>query len=74
MTRLDDIDMAMLMEEIDSESGSQKGLQGINIENPAHEKEGTMATRERPGTPRALKLIVADVVPQANHFYNKSNC
>ena len=49
---LGDIDMATLMEDVDSESGSQNGLQGVNIEDLAHAKEGSMATRERPGTPR----------------------
>ena len=44
--------MATLMEDVDSESGSQNGLQGVNIEDLAHAKEGSMATRERPGTPR----------------------
>ena len=51
---LDDIDMVTLMEDVDSESGSQNGLQGVDayVEDSAHEKEGTMATRERQGTPR----------------------
>ena len=49
---LDDIDMATLMEDVDSESGSQNGLQGVNVEDPAHEKEGAMAMQKRPGTPR----------------------
>ena len=49
---LDDIDMAMLTEDMDSESGSQNGLQGIHVGDPAHEKEGTMVTLQRPGTPR----------------------
>ena len=39
---LDDIVMATLMEDVDSESGSQTGLRGVDEEDPAHEKEGTM--------------------------------
>ena len=34
--------MAALMVDVDCESRSQNGLQGIDIEDPAHEKEGTM--------------------------------
>ena len=45
------MNMATLMEDVDSESGSQNGLQGINIDDPAHEKKGNMVTLERPGTP-----------------------
>ena len=45
------MNMATRMEDVDSESGSQKGLQGVDIDDPAHEKEGTMVTLERPGTP-----------------------
>ena len=50
---LDDIDIhvATLMEDVESESGSQNRLQGINAEDPAHEKEGTMVTLGRPRTP-----------------------
>ena len=33
---LDDIDMAMLMEDMDSESGSQNGLQALDVEDPAY--------------------------------------
>ena len=44
--------MAMLMEDMDSESGTQNGLQGVDVEDPAHKKEGTMVTLERPRTPR----------------------
>ena len=44
--------LATLMEDVDSESGSQNGLQGVNVEDLAKEKEGTMVTWERPGTPR----------------------
>ena len=43
---LDDINMATLMEDVDSECGSQNGLQGVDTEDPAHEKEGTMVTGE----------------------------
>ena len=43
--------MATLMEDMDSESGSQNELQGVEVVDPAHEKEGTMMTLERPGTP-----------------------
>ena len=46
---LDDINMAKLMEDVDSESGSQNGLRGIDVEDFTHEKEGTMVTLERPG-------------------------
>ena len=50
---LDDVDMATLVEEdVDRESGSQNGLRRVDVQDPSlHEKEGTMATRERPGTP-----------------------
>ena len=43
--------MATIMEDVDSESGSQNGLQGVDIDDPAHEKERTMVTVERPGIP-----------------------
>ena len=57
---LDNVNMATHMEEdVDSESWSQNGLRGVGVEDPSHEKKGTMATRERPGTQR--KCIVADV-------------
>ena len=40
---LDNVVMATLMEEdVDSESGSQNGLRGLHVEDPFHEKEGTM--------------------------------
>ena len=46
------VDLATLMEEdMDSDSGSHNGLRGVGVEDPSHEKEGPMATRERPGTP-----------------------
>ena len=43
--------MATLMEDVDSESRSQNGLQGVDVDDPAHEKEGTMLILERPGAP-----------------------
>ena len=46
---LDGMDMATLMKDVDSESRSQNGLQGVHVEDPAHEKEGTMMTMERQG-------------------------
>ena len=44
--------MVMLMEDVDSESRSQNGLPGVDVKDPAHEKEGVMITWERPGIPR----------------------
>ena len=43
--------MVMLMEDVDDESGSQNRLQGVDVEDPVHEKEATMVTLERPGIP-----------------------
>ena len=44
--------MATLMEDENSESSrSQNGLQGVDIDDPTIEKEGTMVTLERLGTP-----------------------
>ena len=45
--------MAMPMEDVDSESGSQNGLQGVDVlvGDSAHKKEGTMVTLEKPGIP-----------------------
>ena len=43
--------MVTLMEDVVSGSGSQNGLQGIDIEDPIHEKEGTTVTLERTGIP-----------------------
>ena len=43
--------MVTLMEDVDSESGSQNGLQRVNIEDLALETEETMVTLERPGIP-----------------------
>ena len=37
----------MLMKDVDSKSRSQKRLQGVNVEDPTHEKEGTMFTLKR---------------------------
>ena len=45
------INMVMHMEDVDSKSMLQSGLQGIDIDDPAYEKEGTMVTLERPGPP-----------------------
>ena len=39
---LGNIDMAAVMEDVDCESRSQNRLQGVDVEAPAHEKEGTM--------------------------------
>ena len=46
-----DMNVATLMEDADSKSGSQKGLQGVDVDDPTHEKVGTMVTMERQGTP-----------------------
>ena len=46
--------MATLIEDVDSESGPQNGLQGVDVEHLAHEREGTMVTQERSGTPREV--------------------
>ena len=54
------MNMATFMEDMDNESGSQNELQGVDVVDPAHEKEGTMVTLERPGTPGEAH-IVADV-------------
>ena len=34
--------MAALMKDVDCESRSQNGPQGVDVEAPAHEKEGTV--------------------------------
>ena len=48
---VDHLDMSKFMEEeVDSKSGSQNGLWWIDVMDSANEKQGTMATRERPGT------------------------
>ena len=44
---LDDIDIATLMEDVDSESGSQNGLQGEDVEDPAHDKEAIVLPNYR---------------------------
>ena len=36
---------------MDIESGSQNGMQSVYVDDPTHEKERTMVTFERPGTP-----------------------
>ena len=41
-----DMNMATLMEDVGSESGSQNGLQGVNVDDSAHANEGTMVTLE----------------------------
>ena len=38
------------MEDVDSEFGSQNRLKGVDIDDPAHVKDGTMVTMKRPGT------------------------
>ena len=43
--------MAMATKDAESESGSQNGLQGVDVEDPAHERKGTVMTLERPGIP-----------------------
>ena len=55
-----DVIMATLMEDMESESGSQNGLQCVDVVDPVHENEGTMVTLERPGTPGEA-YRVADV-------------
>ena len=55
-----DVNMVTLVDDMDSESGSQNGLQGIDVVDSAHEKEGTMVTLVRPGTPGEAH-VVADV-------------
>ena len=52
---LDDMDMEIPTEDMDSESGSQNGLQGVAVEDTAHGKKGTMVTMERPGIPGEAK-------------------
>ena len=64
--------MATLMEVVDSESVSQNGLRGVDAEHPAHDKEGTLVTLERPGIPE--EAHVADVRTTNNRFYNNSRC
>ena len=41
---LGDMNMAALMEGVGSESWSQNGLQGVNVDDSTHENEGTMVT------------------------------
>ena len=57
---LGNMKMTALMEHVSSESWSQNGLQGINLDDSVHENEGRMC-------------IVAMFVPQANRFHN-GNC
>ena len=61
-----DMNMTTLMKDVNIESWSQNGLQGVDVKDSAHEKEGTMVTLDRPGTPG--ERIVAVVVPQTNRF------
>ena len=35
-----DTNMVLLMEEVDSESGSQKALQGVDVDDPPMRKKG----------------------------------
>ena len=39
----------LIAQDVNSESGSQNGLQGVEVEDPTQEKQGTLATRERLG-------------------------
>ena len=48
---LDNNNMAVLMEDMNGESGSQNWLRGVDVEDPTHEKEGTVVTLESPGIP-----------------------
>ena len=49
---LNDLDMVTLTEEdMDNKSGSQNGLRGVDMKDPAKDKQRSMATRERQGTP-----------------------
>ena len=48
---LDEMDMVRPVEDVESESRSQNGLQGIDVDDPAREKAGTMVSLEKPGTP-----------------------
>ena len=41
-----DMNMAKLMEDVGSESGSQNGLQDVHVDDSAHEDEGAMVTLE----------------------------
>ena len=51
------MNMATFMEDMDNESGSQNELQGVDVVDPAHEKEGTMVTLQRPGTPGEVHTV-----------------
>ena len=39
-----DMNMAMLIEDMDSESRSQNSLQGVHVNDPTHENKGTLYT------------------------------
>ena len=61
------------MEDVDSESGSQNGLRGVDVKDPANEKEKTMVPWRFKGSQG--KRIVADVCTINKPFpYNNSNC
>ena len=38
----------LIAHDVNRESGSQNGLQGVEAEDPTQEKQGTLVTRERP--------------------------
>ena len=42
----------LMEEELDSESGSDNGMLGVDINNFSKEKQGTLGTQERSGTTR----------------------
>ena len=54
-----DMNMATLKEDVDSEYGSQNGLQGLDVDDPAHEKKGLWWPWKGQG--HQGKRIVADV-------------
>ena len=68
--------MATLMEDMDSDSRSQNGLQGVDLQNPAHRKKGlgepgeARDPRESAYSSRCLyhKQIASTVL------YNNSSC
>ena len=54
---LDDLDVKTLItDDVNSESGSQIELQGMEIVDPTQEKQGTLVTQERPGIPGKGKV------------------
>ena len=66
-------------DDLDSESGSQNGLRGLDVKDPAQEKQRTMATRERPGTPEKRQnsgcscheQAVSGPAPAKNRWYGQ---